>query len=87
MSLTSATPNNNSTDTTTQDHHVKAAEHLESASQCHRHAAKCVSEGDHETVASKVKEAAEHIEQATSHIESAKQVKESAHGAHDQLGN
>jgi hypothetical protein len=46
--------------TSAQDHHLKAAEHLERASTCHKETAKFIQGGDHHAASSQSKLAAEH---------------------------
>jgi hypothetical protein len=54
--------------TMAQDHHLKAAEHLDHASKSHREAAKLIEGGDHHAASSQAKLAAEHTAHAAHHV-------------------
>jgi hypothetical protein len=54
--------------TTVQEHHLKAAEHLDHASKSHREAAKLLESGDHHAASSQAKLAAEHTAHAAHQV-------------------
>jgi hypothetical protein len=54
--------------TTVQDHHLKAAEHLDHASKCHKETAKLIQDGDHHAASSQAKLAAEHTAHAAHQV-------------------
>jgi hypothetical protein len=53
---------------TAQEHHLKAAGHLDSASMCHKETAKLMQGGDHHAASSQAKLAAEHTAKAADHV-------------------
>jgi hypothetical protein len=61
------TPDLTST-TTVQDHHLKAAEHLDHASKCHKETAKLIQGGDQHGASSQAKLAAEHTAHAAHQV-------------------
>jgi hypothetical protein len=66
-----------SSKTMAQDHHLKAAEHLDHASKSHREAAKLIEGGDHHAASSQAKLAEEHTAHAANQVIEA--AKKSAH--------
>jgi hypothetical protein len=60
-----------------QDHHLKAAEHLDQASKSHREAAKLIEGGDRHAASSQAKLAEEHTAHAAHQVIEA--AKKSAH--------
>jgi len=53
---------------TAQDHHLKAAEHLDHASKCHKETAKLIQGGDHHAASSQAKLAEEHTAHAAHQV-------------------
>ncbi len=54
--------------TTAQDHHLKAAEHLDQAAKCHKETAKFMQDGDHHAASSHAKLAEEHSAHAAHQV-------------------
>lgn len=73
---TPATPTTASTATPTalkpEQHHSKAAEHLELAAKSHKEVAKLIGANDHTGAQTHAKVAQEHLSQAQTHAEAAK---------------
>lgn len=57
--------------TTPEQHHVKAAEHLELAAKSHKEVAKLIGSHDHAGATAHVKVATEHVAQAHEHAATA----------------
>jgi hypothetical protein len=55
-----------------EQHHTKAAEHLELAAKSHKEVAKCIGANDHAAAQTHSKTAHEHMTQAHEHAEAAK---------------
>ncbi len=53
---------------TSQQHHVKASEHLELASKAHKEVAKLISSNDHKGAVAHTKIASDHVASAQEHI-------------------
>lgn len=53
---------------TVQQHHLKAAEHLDLASKSHKEAAKLHSSGDHKAAENQAKMAQDHTSKASEHV-------------------
>ena len=68
LSLTKARAAEPASQTTVQDHHLKAAEHLDQASISHREAAKLIQGGDTRAASSQAKLAAEHTAYAAHQV-------------------
>jgi len=68
MTLTDAKNQDASASVTPQQHHVKAAEHLELASKAHKEVAKLIGSSDHKGAATHAKIASEHVTTAQEHV-------------------
>jgi hypothetical protein len=64
----SAKPADVNSKTTAQDHHLKAAEHLDHASKHHKETAKLIQAGDHHAASSQAKLAEEHTAYAAHQV-------------------
>ena len=67
MTLHETKPHETSTALTVQQHHTKAAEHLESAAKSHKEAAKLIGANDHAAAQALIKAAKEHVVKAQDH--------------------
>lgn len=56
---------------TPQQHHTKAAEHLELAAKSHKEVAKLISSNDHKGAVAHTKVASEHVASAEQHVSQA----------------
>jgi hypothetical protein len=68
LTLSQTHTTDQATKTTAQDHHLKAAEHLDHASTCHKEAAKLIQGGDRHAASSQAKLAAEHTAHAAHQV-------------------